>query len=90
MNTWIVKVKAAAHLEPIVMGNIEETPGEGRAQIKEKARALVRKHFDERAKIVGIARGRVVVEVQGKWFDWADGPADDEAPDGLSGGEVGK
>lgn len=71
MTSWIVKVKGARGLEPVILGNIEAAPGESRAQIKVKAVALVRKHFDlDVAKIIGIARGRVTVDVQGEWIDF--------------------
>jgi hypothetical protein len=54
-----------------VLGNIEEAPGDSRAQIKAKAVALVKKSFflDE-CKIVGIARGYLSLKLESDWLDF--------------------
>lgn len=67
VSTWIVKVKAAPHLLPVVVGNIEAGTSEGRDHIKPKARAFVRDHFGVDAVIVGIARGFVSVRQDSEW-----------------------
>ena len=67
ITSWVIKVKAAAHLEPVIIGNVETGPSEGRDHATAKAWALVYKHFDERAKIIGIAKGRLTVTLHGEW-----------------------
>jgi hypothetical protein len=67
MVSWVVKVKAAAHLEPVVFGNIECEPNDSRAQVKLKIHAAVRKHFPETAKVIGIAKGRLTLELHSEW-----------------------
>jgi hypothetical protein len=71
MRSWVVKVKSAHHAGLWVLGNIEEAPGDSRAQIKAKAVALVKKRFflDE-CKIVGIARGYLALKLEGDWLDF--------------------
>lgn len=67
--SWVIKVKAAAHLDPIIVGNIYTTRDEGRSAATTKAWKFVRKHFDERAKIVGIARGKLTLKLNSEWED---------------------
>lgn len=70
MTSWIVEVKAARHLAPVIVGNIMCDPNDSRAQVKEKIHAFVRKHFEETAKIVHIAKGSVVIQRTSEWENY--------------------
>lgn len=66
-ESWVIRVKAAAHCEPVIVGNVVVDKSGGRAAAKLAAKAFVWKHFDEQAKIIGIARGYLTLQLEGPW-----------------------
>lgn len=68
--SWVILVKAGRHCEPLWTGNIWTEADEGRGAVKQKAVEFLRKHFDEPARIVRIARGFIDIKFHGPVFDF--------------------